>query len=430
MRRLPAAVPLLFCLACQGDSRDGPALPGDDARSASPTASASTAPTLASSSASALSSATTDVLPGRGLTHKDNDPDLALELQAVLVACKADLEPMHFLDKTCEPFEKLRKKELTSRAVATWIEVLFDPDPAARRLASVLLKRDALRSLHPDLANKIVDALAHDLGPSPSNTALASLAIELDAREVGARLVTIGTSPKTPLDVRSVLAMWWWADQSYEVTASLASEESKASRLAAVAGYARSFKKHQAEACAYWASLVTDPDERLRRDALSFLSGSFGGFKAVDTESDWFTMGSADGPSATGYRADWCPDQIDGLLDTIEQRVDKRDLSLRPYLEAAGAIADHLMATAPQKKRATAILKKVVEDKTAPDRDKALTVLVETFPSELGYAGRFGKDEALASTVERLRDSAAHMREMFQARREAQAGTKKNLGMK
>lgn len=370
-------------------------------------------------------------MEGRGLANKANNAALVAELRSVLTDCKAELDQKKFFDNTCETYEKLKQRKVTAADLDTLVEVLFDPDPAARRIASRLATRGpSLSDVHPDMANKIVDALENDLGPSPTNTSLASLAFELKASDVGARLVKIGVSPKTPLDVRAAMAMWWRDERSYDVTASLAKEDSQAARRAAIQGYARSFKAHRQEACGYWARHFTDPDKDLRHDALDLLSGAFGGIKATDDESDWFTMGSADAPSATGYSSDWCPDQIDGLLDVIEKQAEKRDLPLRKYTNAAGAVADHLMSTEPQKKRAIAILKKVIEDKTAPDRDDALTALVETFPSELVYAGKFSKDEQLKSTVSSLNDRAAHLRDMYKSRKEAQKSTKARENLK
>lgn len=428
MRR--SLVVLCFVLACSEEASAPRRHSDGDSDAPERAHAAASGSASASVAASAIASgAASNELP-RGLAAKDLDPTIVTEMREVLRECKAQLEPMHFLDEKCPRFERLRDQPSTPQTQATWIELLFDPDPAVRRLAARVVKSFGLGSLHPDLSGKIVEALARDLGPSPSNTALAALAIDLDARDVGDRLVAIGTSTATPLDVRATLAMWWRDDRGHAVTASLAKEDSKAAKAAAIAGYARTFEHFQGEACGYWASFFTDPDPDLRKDALRFLSGSFDGMKATDSESDWYVMGGGNGPDDSGYSAAWCPDQIDPLLDVIEARIDKRDLALRPYLEAAGAVADHVMATDPQKKRATALLKKVIEDKAHDDRDVALTILVETFPSELSYAARFANDDALKETVARLRDRADHLRDMFKSRREAQKGTRDRLAGK
>ncbi|NUP09111.1 MAG: hypothetical protein HOW73_23930 [Polyangiaceae bacterium] len=363
---------------------------------------------------------------GQGMAAPDNDPALVDAIKTVLRTCKEALDQKNkFLHAKCDAWDQLKARDRKG-ARRTLLNLMFDADPAVRRMATDLF--DSRSDASAEELKRMLLALESDLGPSPTNAGLAKLLIDESlAPELADRVLALGRARTTPTDVRGVIAAWWEDfERGYEVTTSLAAESSPDALAAAAHGYAHHFKGHEAEACAFWGRHVAADDEKLRQIAVGHLSGAEAANHTGDTESDWYVRGYRGGPSDHGTEADWCPLEIDGLLSTIEKDLTS-DVIFKTYLDALGSIATHLMSTDEQKKRSIAILKQAVEKAAPESRRRALKVLVWWIPAELSYANRFAKDAILGSDVTWLHENIKGYREEAKARAERWATLKKTL---
>lgn len=107
--------------------------------------------------------------------------------------------------------------------------------------------------------------------------------------------------------------------------------------------------------------------------------------------------GQAAYQAAGAFGTAGCPRDFGIVLSEVENRLSKPDSWHQAMAGAAGRIPAQSTATAEQKKRALAILRKIVETKTLDDmsRSRALDALAASDPNVRAFATKFKQDDSI-----------------------------------
>lgn len=114
-------------------------------------------------------------------------------------------------------------------------------------------------------------------------------------------------------------------------------------------------------------------------------------------DAEPLVAGQAAYQAAGAFGTAGCPRDFGNVLSEVESRLAKPDSWHQAMAGAAGRIPAQSTATAAQKKRALAILRKIVENKTLDEmsRSRALDSLAANDPNVRAFATKFKDDESI-----------------------------------
>jgi len=345
----------------------------------------------------------------KGLDDPSNDAKLVALAKKVLAECGAKWTDKEMFNGCNDPMKEFREAKL-EKIDATCLNLLEDADVKVRYLGQLCLSYYGHAYLSDKaLAARLVDAVEKERAPSPIDMSLAYAATRMwESAGQNDRLAKLLDDPATSKDVKLVMASWWSAPQAYEAVKAFAASTDPTLLLAGVQGYAVHFAKHGDEACRVWAANLENADKEIRKQAVGHLSGGWSGNNARDSESSWFVTGGGGGPSGSGDA--WCPN-VDDVLAKTQARIDNKSLDDSVYVYALANVGKHAKATPAQKKRAVALLEKLVMTKGVQQRSFAVTKLVEVDPSKKKVIAKLAADPELKWAVENaLKDSRSEAR--------------------
>jgi hypothetical protein len=335
---------------------------------------------------------------GKGIDNPANDQKLVALAKKVIAECGAKWTDKEMFNQCDGPMKDFREAKL-QKLDATCLNFLDDADVKVRYLGQLCLSYFG-GDYRGDkaLAARLVDALEREKAPSPIDMALGYEATGLwDSAGQNERLGKLLLDPNTSTDVKLVMASWWSAPQGYEAVKTFAASTDPKLLLAAVQGYAVHFSKHGDEACKLWAANLENADKEIRKQAVGHLSGGWSGNNARDTESSWFVTGGGGGPSGSGDA--WCPN-VDDVLAKTQARIDNKSLDDSVYVYALANLGKHAKATPAQKKKAVALLEKLVMTKGLSERSFAIGKLVEVDPSKKKVIAKLAAEPELKWAVD------------------------------
>ncbi len=333
-----------------------------------------------------------------GLAAAGNDPAIVAVVKAMITSCGTKWDTAKGWPDDCEkPFNdmKVEKKD------ATFVALLEDPDAKIRELGVSGLDRfgESYKS-DKDLGTRVMAALERE--PAlPFNAELAYLVddLELSSVPIGDRLKALAINPKTPVDVRETITVWWPQQSGpsntlgYDVVKASSTSTDKKIRIAAIDGYAEFDENKHDEACAYWAANMTNADSDIAGDAYGQLTHGWTGVNAHDDDSDWYVTGG-------GHTGDLrCTAQIDQALSLAEAKAKAGTITDSKFVYGLGFVAKDKKSTPAQKKAAIAGLREMLSNKANKDRYQAVPALVEADPGEKSFIEKFKSDPEVASSV-------------------------------
>jgi hypothetical protein len=339
---------------------------------------------------------------GKGLDNPANNAEFVKLAKAVLTTCGDKWKLKEGFDDCNEPMKALRDAKL-EKLDATCLNVLEAEDIKVRYLGAVCMSNfgSDYRS-DKAIANRLVDALEREKAPSPIDMHLAYLATGIydgAGPEVVERLAKLFADPKTSSDVRLLLASWWSKPKAYDTVKALATDADARMRLGAVQGYAVHFKGHEDEACGVWEANLDHADGEVSKQAYGHLTGGWSGNNARDTEGNWYVTGGGGGPSSMGDN--WCKN-VDVALTKIEAKIKDSKIDDSVYVYALGNLAKHEKATPAQKKKAIALLEKMIATKGIGERSFAVRKLVEADKTKKASLKKYAADPDLKYTIESI----------------------------
>jgi hypothetical protein len=332
-----------------------------------------------------------------GLNAAGNDPAILAVVKAQIAACGTKWDAKTGWSDDCsKAFNdmKVDKKD------ATFVNLMEDPDAKVRELGVGGLDRFGYDyKTDKDLGTRVVAALERE--PAlPFNAELAYLVDNLDLKSVpvGDRIKALALNPKTPSDVRTTITVWWPQNTGpentlgYDVVKANSTATDKKLHIGAIDGYAEFGETKHDEACAYWATNMTDADPEIASVAYGHITKGWTGVNAHDTESDWYSTGG-------GQRGEVECSQLDAAIALAESKAKAGKIDHDKYVYGCSAVAEDKKATPAQRKAAITALREIISNKANQNRYYAVQKLVEADPSEKSFVEKFKSDPDVASAV-------------------------------
>ncbi|GAC1394791.1 MAG: hypothetical protein NVSMB47_04350 [Polyangiales bacterium] len=338
------------------------------------------------------------------LADDGNDKAVVKAVKKALAGCKDKWDDKKGFGDCEAPLKEFRDSKF-EKSDATFLDLLEDESLQVRWFGDLGLGNFGYdyRS-EKKLAQQLIQRTKDETAPSILDAHLAYLVSGInESTKTWDDIQAMALDSKTSKDVRAVLGAWWNGDEKgYAVVQKLAGSKDKALRLAGIQGYALHFDKHGEDACKAWDEHLEDEDKDVRVSAVGHLTGGWSGNSTHDSDGDWYVTGGGGGPSGFGGEA-WCPAAlVDDALAKTEARVGSNTVDEDNYVYGLAAIVKVKLSTPAQKKKAEALLEKIVDTKGAAQRSFALSKLVEVDPSKKGWAMKYAKDDELKWTVDNI----------------------------
>jgi hypothetical protein len=320
-----------------------------------------------------------------GLNHPDNDADVVKMAKAAL---KCEWKSSS-LDYKCKDFKAWNESDKFKDGAQdkTLLNMLEDGDKSVRFLACKAMQSSTSKWSKDKAAGKRILAAAKKEKDKHVGDLVGRLTGRLDLGKTGLdadvkKLLAESKSPAVRKGiVGSVLFNNRKAGDFYELLQKMAREEKdKEVRKAAAAAFWTGGSKRKDDTCNLWLELAGDAD------------GDIAGHSAY--HCSWWSSGGG------------CTGQWDKLLDTIEGRGKKGDISSTFMTSGLGWLQQQPKASTAQKDRALAIAEAIVANKANDKsvRSDALRLVGEYSPKASTVAAKYKADDEffVKSTAERI----------------------------